>query len=89
MNQPIFTGHRPISREMHVSLSLTSDKFVERYLNDIAADDEDLAVFTAQIEQIEAEVQTLQSGQDTGNGESTLVELEMELMEINSDFWKG
>lgn len=57
--------------------------------NDIAADDEDLAVFTAQIEQIEDEVQALQSGEDTGNGDSTLVELEMELIEINSDFWKG
>jgi hypothetical protein len=57
--------------------------------NDIAADDEDLAVFTAQIEQIEDEVQTLQSGEDTGNGDSTIVELEMELIEINGDFWKG
>jgi hypothetical protein len=57
--------------------------------NDIAADDDDLAVFTAQIEQIEDEVQALQSGEDTGNGDSTLAELEMELIEINSDFWKG
>jgi len=57
--------------------------------DDIAADDENLAVFTAQIEQIEDEVQALQSGEDTGNGDSTLVELEMELIEINSDFWKG
>ena len=57
--------------------------------NDIAADDEDLAVFTAQIEQIEDEVQALQSGEDTGNGDSTITELEMELIEINSDFWKG
>ena len=57
--------------------------------DDIAADDEDLAVFTAQIEQIEDEVQTLQSDEDTGNGDSTIVELEMELIEINGDFWKG
>jgi hypothetical protein len=57
--------------------------------NDITVDDEDLAVFTAQIEQIEDEVQALQSGEDTGNGDSTLTELEMELNEINSDFWKG
>ena len=57
--------------------------------NDIAADDEDLAVYTAQIEQIEDEVQTLQSGEDTGSGDSTIVELEMELIEINGDFWKG
>ena len=57
--------------------------------NDIAADDEELAVFTAQIEQIEDEVQVLQSGEDTGNGDTTLTELEMELKEINSNFWKG
>lgn len=57
--------------------------------NDISVDDEDLAVFTAQIEQIEDEMQALQSGEDTGNGDSTLVELEMELIAINSDFWKG
>ena len=57
--------------------------------DDIAADDENLAVFTAQIEQIEDEVLTLQSGGETTNGESTLAELEMELIEINSDFWKG
>ena len=57
--------------------------------NNIAADDEDLAVFTAQIEQIEDEVMALQSGEDTGNGDSTLTDLEMELIEINSDFWKG
>lgn len=57
--------------------------------DNIAIDDEDLAFFTAQIEQIEDEVQALQSGEDTSNGDSTLVELEMELIEINSDFWKG
>ena len=57
--------------------------------DDIAIDDEDLAVFTAQIKQIEDEVQALQSGEDTGNSDSALVELEMELIEINSDFWKG
>jgi hypothetical protein len=57
--------------------------------DDIAVDDEELAVFTVQIEQIEDEVIALQSGEDTGNGDSTLTELEMELIEINSDFWKG
>ena len=57
--------------------------------NDIATDDEDLADFTTQIEQIEDEVQALQSGEEPGNGDSTLAELEMELIEINSDFWKG
>jgi hypothetical protein len=57
--------------------------------DNIAVDDDDLAVFTTQVDQIEDEVTTLQSGEDTGNGDSTLTELEMELIEINSDFWKG
>ena len=57
--------------------------------DDITVDDEDLAVFTAQIDQIEDEVQALQSGEDTGNGDNTITELEMELIEIKSDFWKG
>lgn len=57
--------------------------------NDITADDEDLATFTTQIEQIEDEVQTLQSGQEVSNSDSSIEEMEMELIEINSDFWKG
>jgi len=57
--------------------------------DDIATDDEDLADFTTQFEQIEDEVLALQSGEDTGNGDSTITELEMELIEIDSDFWKG
>jgi hypothetical protein len=57
--------------------------------DDITTADQDLATFTTQIEQIEDEVQNLQSGQEVGNSESTIEELEMELVEINSDFWKG
>jgi len=57
--------------------------------DDITTADEDLAVFKAQIEQIEDEVLALQSGEKDVNGDSTLVELELELIEINSDFWKG
>jgi hypothetical protein len=57
--------------------------------DNITADDDDLAVFTTQIDQIEDEVTTLQSSEDTGNGDSSIAELEMELIEINSDFWKG
>jgi len=57
--------------------------------DDIAADDTDLAIFTTEIEQIEEELLTLQED-DHGNGDSTITELEMELIEINnSDFWKG
>jgi len=58
--------------------------------DDIAADDADLVIFTTEIEQIEDELLSLQLGEDSGNGESSVTELEMELIDINnSDFWKG
>lgn len=57
--------------------------------NNIAADDANLAVFTAEIEQIRSEVVALESGEDTTDPDSAIAELEMELVELNSDFWKG
>jgi hypothetical protein len=57
--------------------------------NNISADDTDLAVFTAEIEQIRSEVLALESGEDTADPDSAVTELEMELVEISSDFWKG
>ncbi len=56
--------------------------------NDITTDDEDLAIFTTEIEQIEEELLALQLGEDSGNGDRSVSELEMELVAINSDFWK-
>ncbi len=58
--------------------------------NDITIDDPNIATLTAEIEQIEDEMQSLQYGDEGVNGEGSVTELEMELMEINnSDFWKG
>jgi len=56
--------------------------------DDIATDDADLAIYTIEIEQIEDELRSLQSGEDISNGDSSLSELEMELVAINNDFWK-
>jgi len=56
--------------------------------DDIATDDADLAIFTIEIEQIEDELRTLQLGESAGNGDSSLSQLEMELVAINNDFWK-
>jgi len=56
---------------------------------DIAADDVDLAILTAAIEEIESEALALELGENGGNGQIDVTELEIELMEINSDFWKG
>ena len=57
--------------------------------DDISADDVELAIFTAEIEQIESEVLTLELGENGGNGDTAVSELEMELIEIAGDFWKG
>ena len=59
--------------------------------NDISADYLELATFTAEIEQIESEVLTLELGENGGNGDRAVSELEMELIEIEiaGDFWKG
>ena len=51
-------------------------------------DDADLAIYTIEIEQIEDELRSLQLGEDISNGDSSLSELEMELVAINNDFWK-
>jgi len=57
--------------------------------DDIAIDDADLAIFTAEVEQIEDEVLALQFGENGGNGSRAVSELEMELIAIEGDFWKG
>lgn len=55
----------------------------------VALDDVELAILTAQIDELEGEVVTLELGEDSGNGRSAVTELEMELVTINSDFWEG
>ncbi len=57
--------------------------------DDIAADDAELAVLTDEIEEIESEIAALVLGENGVNGVIDTTELEMELMEINGDFWKG
>lgn len=80
-------GHQPAERGGLVQASLIPTAIWES--DDIATDDMNLATFTAEIEEIENEVLTLQSGERGSNGEGTIVELEIELIEISSDFWKG
>ncbi|TKJ37046.1 MAG: hypothetical protein CEE38_09085 [Planctomycetes bacterium B3_Pla] len=55
--------------------------------DNVAADDADLAIFTAEIEQIREEVMSLEADEEIS--ENAVTELEMELIEISSDFWKG
>jgi len=57
--------------------------------NDISTADADLAVLTAEIQQVEDEVLTLELGERRGNGDRTVAELEMQLIAISGDFWEG
>ena len=52
------------------------------------SDDAELAILAAEIEQIEGRVLTLQLGEDEVNGDRDLIELEMRLIALDSDFWK-
>lgn len=56
---------------------------------DIIADDADLVILTDEVEQIGSEVLAVQLDENGGNGHRDIAELEMELIEIDSDFWKG
>lgn len=57
--------------------------------DDIAQADAELATLAAEIEQISAEVLAVEFAENAGNGYEALTELEMEFIEISSDFWKG
>lgn len=56
---------------------------------DISADDAVLATLAAEIEEIQTEMAALRLGENGQNGSDELIELEMELIDIDSDFWKG
>ncbi len=57
--------------------------------DNVAADDRNLAVFTAELDGLEVELTTLERGEDKGNGRSAVTELEMDFAEINTDIWEG
>jgi len=56
--------------------------------DNIAIDDLNLALFRAEVERIEGELKSLLLDEGS-NEESTLREAEIELMDIESEFWKG
>ena len=57
--------------------------------DNIEAEDLDLAYFTSEIRRIEAQMQALEAGDSESHGSGTLQELEMELMNVEIEFWKG
>ena len=56
--------------------------------DDISTDDMDIAYLAAEIRDIEAQVQALEAGQIEDVRVATLHEVETELMQINTEFWK-
>ncbi len=55
----------------------------------LVADDEDLLILAEEIRQIEAETLALRLGEGNDYQQMDVGELEVELMEMNGDFWKG
>jgi hypothetical protein len=55
----------------------------------LAEDDAEIATLIGEIDQIESEMIAMELGENGGNGHTDSTDLEMELVEINSDFWKG
>jgi len=57
--------------------------------DDVAVGDLDLARFTAEVRQIEAQLQALDSGEDEAAGGGSVEEFERELTQIETELWKG
>ncbi|MBN2019484.1 MAG: hypothetical protein JW749_04595 [Sedimentisphaerales bacterium] len=57
--------------------------------SDIIADDADFAVLAAEIETIKNTLAGVQVSDNDENGDSAVGDLEMELIEISGDIWKG
>lgn len=53
------------------------------------ADDADVTVLKAEIENIQSELSEAQSDDAGGNGSAAVDDLETELIEVNGDIWKG
>jgi len=56
---------------------------------DVASDDPDLAYFTGEVHRIEAQLQTLEAGDDDAAGNGSVDELETELRQIETELGKG
>lgn len=82
----VWPGHRPSSRPEASYASVIPTAIWES--DDINADDVELAYLAAEIEQIEAQLRALDADDGDGNGANTLGEVEVELMRIDTEFWK-
>jgi hypothetical protein len=57
--------------------------------DDVAADDVKLAYLSSEVDRLEAQVQGIENSDTDTGGTGALNEVEMELFQIDTDFWKG
>jgi len=79
-------GRSPHSRSDMTHAALIPTAIWES--DDIASDDLDIAYFASEIRQIETEMRALEAGESETVEVAALDEVEMELMRINTEFWK-
>ena len=56
---------------------------------DIAADDPDLAILNFEIEQIAGLLQAVRLDENENGNGTSIIDAELELIEIETNFWKG
>ena len=84
----LFNQSRPMERGHSPVLAMISQEVWES--GDIAADDPDLATLSAQIEEVARNLLSVRLDENgDGNGEAVVVDIEVKLIEIESEFWKG
>ncbi|MBN2128799.1 MAG: hypothetical protein JW741_04855 [Sedimentisphaerales bacterium] len=82
-------GHGPAPRHTtHVSYASIIPASVWES-DDVNADDADLMYFHSEIRRIEAQMEALESSGDDFGPAEDVEEIEMELMQIETEFWKG
>jgi hypothetical protein len=80
-------GPRPVRRPHALHMAFIPTAIWES--DDLTTDDLDLAYYSGEIRQIEAQMHALEAGDSDVSGNDASDELEMELLAIQADFWKG
>jgi len=74
----------------HQSERATAGKTGQSFIwDDESGTDEQLTALTDQIDEIEASMLAIRLGEKGAEGSTILTDLEMEMSEINGNFWKG
>jgi hypothetical protein len=79
--------HGPASRTSVYQAAIIPASLWES--DNIADDDLDLVYFTSQVRHIEAQLGALEAGEDEPPAGRAVEELETELIQIETEFWKG